>query len=249
MTELRGRFPGDPFLRSHLGDESVRTIWANGAAFAVTMLRMRSGHGRELPWLVCAGDPSDAASLVAELFGAGLVAPAGVTIPAAAELGVPAQWRTRVTSRWAYDLMWTADRPRRHRVNREVQVLADAPNISVAINAVLDAGFPDCHSRPGDPAVRDWVGTADDSARLVAVGALTIAPTGVASLRSITTVPAERGEGYGSAVTAFLTARGLEHVSDVVTLAVMSDNIGAIAMYEALGFRRGGHFLGMQVAT
>ena len=54
-------------------------------------------------------------------------------------------------------------------------------------------------------------------------------------LVGIETAAAERGRGFGTAVTSFLTATGLDEV-ERVSLSVRKDNGAAIRVYEKLGF-------------
>jgi len=70
---------------------------------------------------------------------------------------------------------------------------------------------------------------------LVAAGSATPVPGGGVHLGSIGTLPAFRGRGYGSALTARMTASGVAE-RGLVTLGLYDDNDAARRVYERLGF-------------
>ncbi|MGH3327318.1 MAG: GNAT family N-acetyltransferase, partial [Streptomycetales bacterium] len=72
--------------------------------------------------------------------------------------------------------------------------------------------------------------------RLVACGADTASPAGVAHLAPIATLPEARGRGLGTAVTAWMTRRVLAD-EPLCTLAMYADNDGARRLYRRLGYR------------
>ena len=148
---------------------------------------------------------------------------------------IPAGWALAARGHWDY--MATSTVP---EVPRGVEIeVVDHVDV---INAVLDADNADAHARPGDPDVECWLGIAEGSA-MACVGALVTTHNGGGHLRAITTLRHARGRGYGSALSAALTRRGLERLSPEVTLGVYSDNVGAIRLYEHLGYRLVHHFI------
>ncbi|MGH3328213.1 MAG: GNAT family N-acetyltransferase, partial [Streptomycetales bacterium] len=91
-------------------------------------------------------------------------------------------------------------------------------------------------ARPGDADVRGWAGIRDAGGRLLACGADTRSPAGLAHLASIATLPEARGRGLGTAVTAWLTRRVLAE-QPLCTLAMYADNADARRLYRRLGYR------------
>jgi GNAT superfamily N-acetyltransferase len=63
---------------------------------------------------------------------------------------------------------------------------------------------------------------------------------GATYLASIGTRPRFRGRGLGRLVTALIAAAGVREGSRWIHLGVFADNVGAIRMYERLGFERVG---------
>jgi ribosomal protein S18 acetylase RimI-like enzyme len=104
------------------------------------------------------------------------------------------------------------------------------------IDKLLDEALPDSSVRPGKAGVSDWYGIREAD-RLVAVAADRSA-NGVGLLAGIAVAPDQQGRGLGTAVTVALT-RHLFTRYATVSLAVMSDNRGAIKLYERLGYRSG----------
>jgi predicted GNAT family acetyltransferase len=71
---------------------------------------------------------------------------------------------------------------------------------------------------------------------LLAVGSTMVRLPEIWVLVGIETAPDERGRGYGTAVTSFLTGAGLAEV-ERVSLTVRKDNAAAIRVYEKLGYQ------------
>jgi predicted GNAT family acetyltransferase len=74
------------------------------------------------------------------------------------------------------------------------------------------------------------------SDELLAVGSTMVRLPEIWVLVGIETASAERGRGYGTALTSFLTASALDEV-DRVSLTVRKDNAAAIRVYEKLGYQ------------
>ena len=80
-----------------------------------------------------------------------------------------------------------------------------------------------------------FIGVRQDGA-LVAMAGERLRPTGYTEVSGVCTHPDHRGKGYAGAlmrqVAHNIVARG-----DTPFLTSYTDNVGAIALYEALGFR------------
>jgi ribosomal protein S18 acetylase RimI-like enzyme len=143
----------------------------------------------------------------------------------------PPASRPRAGRRDDWDFRWTSTPPPAVDGEPAVGVVADANLADVA--ALLDDGFPESTSRPGDPRARAWWGMREGG-RLVACGA-DRGRGGVGMLAAITVVRDRRGRGLGAALTAAMTRRLLDEY-DVVALGVLTDNPVADRLYRGLGF-------------
>lgn len=225
LEEVRAR---DAFVRWSVPAGDDAACWAVGSSVAVVHRRPPRPM-LPSPWAVLLGRPAELRPLVEALPGLIGGPPAGVTMSADAYDLIPAGWALAARGHWDY--MATSTVP---EVPRGVEIeVVDHVDV---INAVLDADNADAHARPGDPDVECWLGIAEGSA-MACVGALVTTHNGGGHLRAITTLRHARGRGYGSALSAALTRRGLERLSPEVTLGVYSDNVGAIRLYEHLGYR------------
>jgi ribosomal protein S18 acetylase RimI-like enzyme len=122
------------------------------------------------------------------------------------------------------------------RATPPVEKVSDAS----AIDALLDAAYPDGELRPGNPIVNDWYGiwvegslvacAADRSAASTEPDAV---PTGV--IGAVAVHPSHRGAGLGAAVTLGLAAILAERYEQV-GLGVMATNETAARLYERVGF-------------
>ncbi|WP_151526245.1 GNAT family N-acetyltransferase [Serinicoccus kebangsaanensis] len=88
---------------------------------------------------------------------------------------------------------------------------------------------------PGHGFASLWLAVRDEVGRMVAVGALHELGSGMPHLAGIVVRPQRRGQGIGAMLTEALTARAVEEAG-VATLSVFSDNVGAIRLYERLGY-------------
>ncbi len=225
LREVRTR---DAFVRWSVPLDDDTACWAVGSSVALVHQRAP----RPLlpsPWAVLLGRRPELHPLVAALPGLIGAPPAGVTMSADSYDLIPADWGLAARGHWDY--MATSTAP---QVSGDVRI---EPVHDVAVvNSVLDADNADAHARPGDPDVQCWLGIADGSG-MACVGALVTTHNGGGHLRAITTLRRARGQGYGAALSAALTRRGLL-LSPEVTLGVYSDNVAAIRLYERLGYRR-----------
>ena len=230
IDEARRR---DAFLRWGVHDASVRGCWGLGSS--VALVHDRAPRPRlPGPWAILLGRPDELRLLIDAVPGLIGETPLGVTMSAAAYHLVPASWGLATRGHWDY--MVTSVAPAAP-MGLRIDVVEDHDQL----HAVLDADNPDAHARPGDDDVHSWLGIADDEG-MACVGALAVSQNGGAHLRAITTLARARGRGYGAALSAALTRRGLEQISSEVTLGVYSDNAGAIRLYERLGYRLVHHF-------
>lgn len=230
LEDVRAR---DAFVRWSVPADDDAGCWAVGSSVAVVHRRAPRPM-LPSPWAVLLGRPAELRPLVEALPGLIGGSPAGVTMSADAYDLIPANWALAARGYWDY--MATSAVPEVPR-GVEIEMVDDVD----VINAVLDADNADAHARPGDPDVECWLGIREGPL-MACVGALVTTQNGGGHLRAITTLRHARGRGYGSALSAALTRLGLERLSPEVTLGVYSDNIGAIRLYERLGYRLVHHF-------
>lgn len=108
------------------------------------------------------------------------------------------------------------------------------PGDSADVGALIDAAYPGAEARPGDPEVRGWAAIRDTAGHLLAAAADTSgAATG--RISAVTTAPAARGRGYGTAVTSALSRRLLTEF-DLVVLGLYLHNDAARRLYQRIGF-------------
>lgn len=100
----------------------------------------------------------------------------------------------------------------------------------------LDQVSPTHSMSANDPQVRVWAGVVENGV-LLAVGALVERPSGAAYLASIATAEKARGQGFGSAVTAYLTRRAFASGAPECILAHYHPNESARRIYLRLGYR------------
>lgn len=131
-----------------------------------------------------------------------------------------------------WDFKWTTTPPPPQPGEERVVRLTDADHPELA--ELIEESFPTTTSRPGDPRVVAWYGIRAGD-RLVACGA-DRSRGDIGFLAGLTVAPDVRGRGLGAALTAGMT-RALFARYDHVALGVYTHNVGAIRLYERLGFR------------
>jgi ribosomal protein S18 acetylase RimI-like enzyme len=231
------RLHGGPFVRTRLTADTVGAVWRLGSSVVVEQSRDRHGKPVSAPVLMCLGEAAEMARLLSLVARRLPERPGFVTVEARAFTALPDGWEHEYANRWGW--MWTDRQPPAVPGEDTVEVVEDADEV----HALLDEANPDSHGRPGDPGIRAWLGVRDRG-RLVAAGALAESPhSGVAHIRGVSTLPAYRGGGLGTAVSARLTRRGLDTMSPLVTLGVYTANAAAITVYERLGFRHDRSFV------
>lgn len=105
------------------------------------------------------------------------------------------------------------------------------------IAELLAAAHPDSYAVPGLPRVRRWAGIRDGHGRLLAVAADAWSAPTVGLLAGVATAVPARGRGLGERVCRFVASA---LIADYGRAALMVDdwNLGAIVVYERLGFAR-----------
>ena len=211
----------DPYVRGSLRRPMVSGWTGQGAvAWFATDAEER------LPYLMTHGGPTGVAELLGELLPE-LRDRQRVTLPRGTSPLLPA---SVAMDRIDWDFRWLGEPPPAQPGEDRVQLIDQA-----LVGPLLDAASPTASARPGDPAVRRWVGVLDGG-ELLACAADTSAVTGVGHLSSIAVHPGARGRGLASAVTARLARLLFADGCDVVTLGMYADNAGGRAVYDRLGF-------------
>lgn len=96
---------------------------------------------------------------------------------------------------------------------------------------------PRTHGEPFARPDQLWV-TLREGDTLIACGSWDLATSGIPVLAGIAVDPARRGEGYGAAITAYLTRKAVATFG-ACTLGMFADNVTARRLYHRLGYRTG----------
>jgi ribosomal protein S18 acetylase RimI-like enzyme len=151
---------------------------------------------------------------------------------------LPPRLRGRDTDDW--DFQYIAAPPPDTPGEQAVDWLPDAAK---DILDLLVSSSPRHDVKPGEPHVRRWAGVRGPDGALLACAADTRrVSTGTALLASIATAPAARRQGFGAAVTAWLTRRILAEGDRICTLGLYADNEPAKRLYRRLGYQQEHHF-------
>lgn len=134
-----------------------------------------------------------------------------------------------------WDWMWTttAVPPLRHEAG--IDVVDDSATGELV--AFLREANPRTHGEPFARPHQLWV-TLRERGTLVACGSWDLATSGLPVLTGIAVAPHRRGEGYGAAVTAYLTREAVAGFG-ACTLGMFADNVTARLLYHRLGYRTG----------
>lgn len=160
-------------------------------------------------------------------------------------LHLPAAYASTGSDRWAF--LWTE-----HSTGVAVpQGLADLGLELVQMDDRDDADLIEAFGRthgerpyqgfPGRGLATLWLSARDELGRVVALGGLHELASGMPHLAGIVVRPERRGQGIGALLTEALTVRAVDEAG-VATLGVVSDNEGAIRLYERLGYSTAHHF-------
>jgi GNAT superfamily N-acetyltransferase len=212
----------DPYARGSLRRPLARG-WMAGRAVAW----MGIDAEEHVSYLNSLGPPAEVGALLADLLPE---LPPGqrLTVPRGTPAHLPA-WVSLDGTDW--DLRWLGAPPPIQPGEDAVEPVED----DAEIEALLIASSPTASAKPGDPAVRRWIGIREGST-LIACAADTSAATGVGHLSSIAVHPSARGRNLGGIVTAALARELFDDGCDIVTLGMYADNTYGRAMYDRLGF-------------
>ncbi|MCW2814066.1 MAG: mshD 1 [Nocardioides sp.] len=224
----------DLVVRHFLDRRRVRRAWLDDEVVVVEQ-EARDGGA---PLLVALGGPGPLGTALAGLAAAG-VRPGRVIVDAPSLDAVP--WPLVRPRPWFW--MTTRSLPPTAPDRHEVVDLTDHAEVDV----LLDAAFPESHTRPATAGAECWLGVHLDG-RLVSAGALTRRGSGSGHLGGIATLPSYAGRGLGTAVTAALTGRALAGGPGLASLGVYTDNAAAVTVYRRLGYRSARTFVSGPVA-
>ncbi|WP_052748196.1 GNAT family N-acetyltransferase [Cellulomonas sp. FA1] len=238
MTDgLLARLPAA--LRSRRDVLSDRERWAAARVVASddhAAVLVRDAGGPAV-WAV--GDSGSLATLLPPALVAHAAGARWVTAPRDVPVPPEALAAAGVVPRTSWDRLTTAAAPRRVAGEDAVRAL-DPDRDTAAIAACLDAANPATHARPGADDDAAWWGVEGEHDDLL--GVIGVAwRGGVAGDRSVHlhglgVVPAARGRGLGTALTAVATRRALEGGAPWASLGMYADNAAARHVYLSLGF-------------
>jgi ribosomal protein S18 acetylase RimI-like enzyme len=135
-----------------------------------------------------------------------------------------------------WDWLWTIGEP--GEVPLEEQVVDLHPADRDAMVAFLEVHSPRTHGQPFARPEQHWVGVRDGDGALVAIGCSEPCQSGTPTLAGIAVALNRRGEGWGAAVTAHLTRRGVRETGGCA-LGMFADNDAARRLYHRLGYATG----------
>lgn len=239
FDELVERCNDDAFARAEAGSDRVRSYWAGRDGSVGWVLPSRRFRGQD--HVVALGATPAAGVLARVLAGREDLDVGSVTLPRDADHHLAPEYVLDPRADWEWLVTWDLppQQPREDAVGwlgADPDRAADADRDSDEIRELLRAWSPRHDVDPGDRSVLRWCGVRGRDGALVAVAAHTEHRPGVPHLASIATHGAVRGQGYGGAVTAWLTRALLAEGAGWVTLGMYSDNDVARRLYRRLGF-------------
>lgn len=202
-----------------------RTGWSGDGA--VAWLDAGRGH----VWSV--GDAATAADLVLEATGELPGSVREFTGPRGADALVGERLELTEVVEWVF--RWTLAEPPAMPGEERVVVLGEEHHEELV--AFLSEHSPAHSTGPGSADVSLWAGIRGADGHLVACGALSrLRDSGAPLMASVATDAAQRGQGLGAALTAWLTRYAVrEH--GFCTLWQLADNAPAQRLYDRLGYR------------
>lgn len=223
--------PGDPYLIWEVAAPQVRHAWGDGAS--VAWIAPSAYHGK--PWLTAMGEPGAVAGLVQEALacddGARV---AGLSLPPDTFALLAPQWRPAHLEHWTW---WSTRTPPDD--SRDPQVVALEPG-DPGLPVLLDQSAS-VYLRPGDVRARQWFGLVESDALLACLAYEHHHPA-VPHLASVVVDASHRGRGYGSRLCRTVTGALLAQGAPAVSLAMMTANRAAAALYAGIGFEPAGSF-------
>jgi ribosomal protein S18 acetylase RimI-like enzyme len=231
VTELLTLTGDDPFVRAWFDRARVHSAWwhTDGGYGWVTRSRRATGT-MHLNALGAAKPAAALALAVHEQLGPQV---GSLSLPRDADRHLPPSHVLRPRNDWEWFVTW--DAPPAQPREEEVQWLDKVDHDE--LTTFLERWSPRHDAKPGRPGVVRWCGVRRDDGQLLAVAAHTEHVPGVPHLASIATSGDVRGQGYGAAVTAWITRSLLAKGTGWVTLGMYSDNAVARRMYHRLGYR------------
>lgn len=223
--------PGDAYLTWEVVAQQVQRSWE--AADSVLWLAPSAYHGK--PWLTGLGDPGAVAGLVAAALGGEHASEVvGLSLPPPAFDHLSQRFVPSRTQQWTW--WWTRTVPPTGRDPAVERIADDDPRLP----ALLDQSAS-VYLRPGDPRVDGWFGLVMGD-RLAACLAYEHHHPQVPHLASVVVDAAHRRGGLGSRLCGSATTELLQTGSPAVSLAMMTANAAAAALYRGLGFAAGPRF-------
>ena len=229
----------DDFARAEASPDRVSSTWSLGSAVGwVTDSRRVPGRAH----LVALGPAEDAAALLLAVVEQlevteGSMTLGSVTLPRDADRYLPA-YRLDPRNDWE----WFVTRAAPPLQPSEESVAWLPARSDDELRALLHAWSPRHDAEPGQHGVLRWAGIRGADGDLVCAAAHTERRPGVPHLASVVTHGAHRGQGLGTAVTAWLTRTLLAEGTGWVTLGMYSDNDAARRLYRRLGYANDHHF-------
>lgn len=222
--------PGDPYLTWEVVPHQVRQAW--GQAPTVLWLAPSAYHGK--PWVTGLGHPDVLRDLLATALGG----PSGQTVvglslPPACFDKIPDQLRPEHLESWSW--WWTQSVPD-VGIDESVVVLEELdPRLPTLLSQSTSV-----YLRPGDRRALRWYGLVEDDQLLGCLSFEHHHPD-VPHLASIVVDEAARGMGVGRRLCGTVTVQLLRAGAPAVSLAMMTHNVAAAALYRGLGYSCGLH--------
>ena len=221
----------DAFLRWEVEGDEVAQAWtAPGTAL---WLAPSAYHGK--PWLTGLGPGEQLLPLLLDaLDDPSTASAAGISVPPEALAGLPARWLPRRTERWTW--WWTPDPPPVPPDDAVERLPDDDPRLPDLLQQSASV-----YLQPGDPRVHGWYGLVQ-AGSLRACLAYEHHHQAVPHLASVVVDAQSRGQGYGARLCGTVVHELLGQGAPVVSLAMMTANRAAAALYRGLGFQQGPSF-------
>lgn len=225
-----------PVLRYDIGTGFAGPAYAWGDLAADGAILFERHSDRGAAGMAAVGGADAIRRLVAHPLARDLVTARGLT-----HLSVPRASFHAVEDLYAWDgggewdWMWTTTTPLPLRLEDHVETVG--PEAAAELTAFLQAASPRTHGQPFARPHQLWVVIRERDA-LLACGSWDHAVSGLPFLAGIAVDPQRRGEGYGAAITAYLTRAAID-LFGACTLGMFADNVTARRLYHGLGYRTG----------